>query len=225
MVIINADAELKLNNIFYRYLEEPSFEYGIRAIGWWYYQIKGIVSSLDSIIDNVKKNCSYSLNGWGELFFDSYIVNDEIIIVIIDFKFNLKAISNWVRFHKHPSDHLQKVPSRKILPLFTAPNHELLSSISIGYKVIKCVYKSGKMKLVWKGKNIELKHQFDSVKSVFRKRKGGEIYAICTKDGKDYKLFPDDTIEFYGNVDDENDRQLSEIISRYYKTLHTLIYS
>lgn len=195
-----------------------------KPIGWCYYKVKSEVNELDNYINKVGYNLVYKLKKVGGVaIYDSILLeNGDYFVIIKDFRFNLKSIRKTLS--QITNSNLSNT-SHEYLPIFTSLSSKLIKDINIGLGIEMCKYADGKILLIRKGRNIPLKHQFDSIESGFHKRKDGKTYAICVKGNKRYKLI---IVDFYNDdieeITESSQSQYSELLENYYNVLYSWIY-
>ncbi|MDE7411317.1 MAG: hypothetical protein K2M94_04680, partial [Paramuribaculum sp.] len=192
MADLHKDAEDKLHEILSYFLEQPFYGFGMRPIGWWYYKIKAEINALDNQINSVGINQKYNLQSVsGTALYDSFKIDNELYIIVKDFKFNLRKIKNELSqsLTRGDEEETSEQTHCQYLSIFTTPSSKLISDKVIGLKIEMCTYADGTVVLKRKGRNIPLQHQFDKIESGFRKRRNGDVYAIGIKNNKRYRIY------------------------------------
>ena len=158
-------------------------------IYYWYRRIINALISFEGDAEinggHHKGSLPYNL---GDVYYFVTSIIDQQVIVVKDFDFNIGTLRS-ILFPKSI-----KTTNRPSLPIFNSPASKIIKSRNIGYKIVCSEYADGSIRLTWKGKGNPLNTQFDRLLKPFVRRRDG-IYAIGEKDGVQYKLFANDTVQ------------------------------
>lgn len=106
MIGLNKNAQYILDELIEQYVDyRCKDEYGISAFWYWFYQVKAYINTLDNKRKPVGDNLVYRMKYWGSIIYDKVIINNEIFVVVTNFKFNKTNFKKWIN---HES--LSKVP-------------------------------------------------------------------------------------------------------------------
>lgn len=95
MIKISADAKAYINELNERYASQTYKQYyGKSPYRNWVTQIDRIVKSLEFSPNLFGEYLSYKTD-WGNIFYDRFKVNNEVVVYITDFNFNLRLLHNW----------------------------------------------------------------------------------------------------------------------------------
>lgn len=95
MIEISPYAQAYLDNLDNRFASQTyKHYYGKSPYRNWQIQIYNIMNSLEQSPDKFGESLSYRTD-WGDIIYNRYNVNKEVIVVIIDFNFNIRLLHNW----------------------------------------------------------------------------------------------------------------------------------
>ena len=100
MVVFSDDAESQLGILVSKYTGfRTKKEYGITAFQYWYYQLMNYTHSLDAVCEQECDYGEYEMPYWGNIVYSCKFVDDECMIFVHEFKFNMRNFYAWLR-HK-----------------------------------------------------------------------------------------------------------------------------
>jgi hypothetical protein len=110
MVILNANAQPILDGYVDKYVYyRQKDEYGISSFWYWYYQVKNYINALDQYNKPLGDNLVFKMPQWGKIYISREIIDNEIFVVVTDFKFNQRNFKKWIT-HKS----MQKFPYMEV---------------------------------------------------------------------------------------------------------------
>ncbi|HBC84683.1 MAG TPA: hypothetical protein DCZ30_04530 [Clostridiales bacterium] len=103
MIKITTDVELYLNDLDNKYASQTYKKfYGQSPYRNWLTQINRLIKSLEYGTDSFGEGLIYTTD-WGNIVYDRLKVNNEVVVYITDFNFNLRLLHNWFTRAAYPS--------------------------------------------------------------------------------------------------------------------------
>ena len=97
MVDLNSNAQSILDNLIEKYVDyRKKGEYGISSFWYWYYQVKNYINTLDRYDKPLGDNLVFKMPQWGKIYFSREIIDNEIFVVVTNFKFNQSNFRKWI---------------------------------------------------------------------------------------------------------------------------------
>lgn len=198
MVSINKNAQLILDIIIEQYADFRYLKgYGTSPFWWWYYQVRANIMQLDKIDLESGENLVHKMNYWGDIIYNKEIINGEVFVIIINFKFNDENLWNWI--HNSTISNFKNKTTNNIKSQQINQSHLEYTVTDYnchGYRLVKT--NKGLMNFVDKNNKLITNHWFSQYKTLKKPYGVNKVFVYINVNGKCYALGLDKQIYHTG---------------------------
>lgn len=116
MVKYSNEASTQLQSLILKYCNyHYGSEYGTSAFWYWYYQVRNQVRSLDVVCEQECERGVYKMPYWGEMVYSCHFVEDECMVYVHEFKFNMRNFKAWLKHNDVVKEHRVKQIVNEVL--------------------------------------------------------------------------------------------------------------